>query len=111
MLRKPPARLIDVLDGDVLEVARDGVESEPAAIVQVGEAYPTTRRERSPVRGDRYEILDLDRGGERVVRQKISGHQGARSYANIASARAAAPRRNSSTRPLRTSCPNVKPPR
>jgi hypothetical protein len=43
--------------------------------------------------------------------QKISGHQGARSVRRLASARATAPSRSSSTRPARRSSRNVNPPR
>ena len=38
VLRRAPARLADVLDGRVLEQPRDGVEPQPAARVEVGEA-------------------------------------------------------------------------
>jgi hypothetical protein len=50
---------------------------------------------------------------QRIVQraQNISGHHGAKSVRKLASARATAPSRNSSTRPARHSSPNVKPPK
>jgi len=50
-----PAGVVDVVTGDILEVARDRIEPEPPARVHVGEADRTTRREGPPARRDRGE--------------------------------------------------------
>ena len=72
-----------------------------------GEQHDGGHEER-PFGGHRRELdgqrhaVSLNAATDGLRAQKISGHHGARSAANIASARAAAPRRSSSTLPPRT---------
>ncbi len=71
-----------------------------------GEQHDGSHEER-PFGGHRRELdgqrhtVSLNAATDGLRAQKISGHHGARSAANIASARAAAPRRSSSIRPPR----------
>jgi hypothetical protein len=105
-------------DNRVQKSARHAaLHDDPAEAARSGDRLVVV--ERVPVARDLGEELDAACGdharpARRVAdarHQKISGHQGARVVAKIASARAAAPRRNSSIRPPRTSCVKVKPPR
>ena len=81
-----------------------------------GEQHDGSHEER-PLGGHRRELdgqrhaVSLNAATDGLRAQKISGHHGARSAANIASARAAAPRRSSSTLPPRTRPENENAPR
>ena len=57
MVGCPPSRLVDVVGRDVLEIARDGVETQPAVRRAVGEPDAATRSERPADRGNGNERL------------------------------------------------------
>ena len=61
MLRRAPARLADVLDGRVPEQPRDGVEPQPAAVVEVGEADRAPQREGAAARRHGHEHVHVGR--------------------------------------------------
>ena len=51
MFGHPPPRLLDVVDGDVLEEARDGVQAQASAAIHVRQANLSSRGERSALAG------------------------------------------------------------
>ena len=53
VVRQPPARLTDVVDGDVLEKARHRIEPQAPVRVHVGQADAATRGVRAPARRKR----------------------------------------------------------
>lgn len=59
VLGRAPPCLVHVVRGDVLEEARDGVESEPAPGIAVGKADPACRAVRPPLSRRRDERLRL----------------------------------------------------
>ena len=61
VLRQPPARLLDVVDGDVLEEASHRVEPQPAVRVHVGEADAPASRNVRPRVGTGIRVSSTDR--------------------------------------------------
>ena len=57
MLGRTPARLGGVVDRSVLEIARDGVQAEPARRVRIGEPHAIAGAKRPPGRWLRDESL------------------------------------------------------